>query len=67
MRPLLESEFPDISFIDPAELVAAEVAAMAGRPAPRNSLRVYASGDVRKFGEKLAMLGYRTSVTRLTP
>ena len=65
MRRHLESEFPEVKFFDPAECVAAEVAARTA-PSERNSLQVYASGDAKEFEQNLAKVGLECSVERLT-
>lgn len=67
LKPLLRSEFPGVSFLDPAEDVAARVAEkIKGRPGGQNRLRIYASGDVRAFEENMARLGIRNRVGRLS-
>ncbi len=65
LRPLLESEFPGVGFLDPAESVAAEVAGRIGESG-RAGLRVYTSGDARELERDLARLGIRSRAGRFT-
>lgn len=65
LRPLLESELGGVRFLDPAESVASEVARRTPGKAKRNTLRVYTSGDVKKFEKNLVRLGIKNRAGRL--
>ena len=63
---LLKSELGHVRFLDPADNVASKVAKRIKVQSKRNSLKIYASGDVKKFQNSLAMLGIRNRVGHLT-
>ena len=65
LRPFLESELDGVRFLDPAEAVASDVAKRAGDKG-QNTLKIYTSGDVKKFQENLAGLGIKNKASRLT-
>lgn len=66
LGPMLETEFPDVAFLDPAEIVASEIASNIKKPDARNSLRVYASGNAAEFEAKLARVGLDSRVGQLS-
>ena len=63
---LLKSELGHVRFLDPADDVASKVTKRIKAQSKRNSLKIYTSGDEKKFQENLAMLGIRNRVGRLT-
>ena len=60
LKPLLVSEFPHVKFLDPADMVATQVAGRINEG--QNRLRVYASGDTDEFERNLSRLGIRRRV-----
>lgn len=63
----MESEYPGVTFVDPARRVAEWVLAnYRGGPSGRNRLRIYASGGCSALQEKLARLGVRRVVRPLS-
>lgn len=66
LRDYLESELDGIKFLDPADVVAASVAKRIKTRYGQSILRVYASGDEKKFKDKLVKLGIKDKVRHLT-
>ncbi|MCV0399295.1 MAG: aspartate/glutamate racemase family protein [Nitrosarchaeum sp.] len=67
LRPLLEKEFPDVTFLDPARLVAKKIYKKIKHKQKRqNKLRIYTSGNVRKFQKNLSRLGIKNKVNFLS-
>lgn len=67
LKPLLKSQFPKIQFIDPANLVAKKIhKKIKDNQEKRNRLRIYSSGDVKKFQNNLFKLGIKNKVNFLS-
>ncbi|PIW33254.1 MAG: glutamate racemase, partial [Nitrosopumilales archaeon CG15_BIG_FIL_POST_REV_8_21_14_020_37_12] len=67
LRPLLEKEFPDVTFLDPASLVAKKIyKKIKHKQEKQNRLRIYTSGNVRKFQKNLSRLGIKNKVNFLS-
>lgn len=66
LREHLESELDGVRFLDPADVIAASVAERIKTRHGQNTLRIYASGDVKKFKDKLAKLGIRDKIKHFT-
>ena len=67
LRSLLEKEYPKISFIDPADKVAKKVLLKAkDDQKKRNSLKIFASGNVMTFQRKLEGIGIKNKVNFLS-
>ena len=57
LRGMMEAEFPDVRFLDPADDVAQQAGARVGSAKTQGPLRIFASGDAGAFSRKLAALG----------
>ena len=67
LKPLLEKEYPKIEFIDPANIVANRVfLKIKNKQSKRNSLKIFTSGDVKKFQNKLNKIGIKNKVNFLS-
>jgi len=67
LKPLLEKEFPNIQFIDPGNIVAQKVyTKIKNKQTKRNSLKIFASGDVKSFRNKLNKIGIKNKVRFLS-
>ncbi|MEO9308722.1 MAG: aspartate/glutamate racemase family protein [Nitrososphaera sp.] len=65
--PLLEENFPNVKFLDPAEHVAKAVVSHKNFVnEKRNSLRVFSSGDTKKFQKYLQTIGITAQVENLS-
>lgn len=66
LRLFLEMQFPSVTFFDPAETVAKKVAQVISKDKQKNaSLRIYTSGDPKKFHRQLKKLGIKNKVSFL--
>ena len=64
---LLKNQYPKINFIDPANIVAKKVLLkIKNNQTKRNSLKIFASGDIRAFQIKLKKIGIKNRVNYLT-
>ena len=67
LRSLLEKEYPKIIFIDPASEVAKKVLLkVKDDQKKRNSLKIFASGNVTTFQKKLGHIGIKNKVNFLS-
>jgi len=67
LKSLLEKEFPDIQFIDSGNIVAQKVyTKIKHKQSKRNSLKIFASEDVKKFQNKLSKIGIKNKVSFLS-
>ena len=67
LKSLLNSEFPQIQFIDPADNVAKEVLKKIKKnKSKRNTLKIFTSGNVRHFEKKLYKIGIRNKINFLS-
>ena len=67
LRSLLEKEYPKISFMDPASEVAKKVLLkVKDDQKKRNSLKIFASGNVTTFQKKLGHIGIKNKVNFLS-
>ena len=67
LRSLLEKEYPKISFIDPASEVAKKILLkVKDDQKKRNSLKIFASGNVTTFQKKLGHIGIKNKVNFLS-
>ena len=67
LRRYLEREFSGVRFIDPGRIVAQRIYSKIkdGQPV-RNSLKIFASGDIEDFQAKLSRIGIRNKVSSLS-
>jgi len=67
LRSLLEKEYPDIQFIDPGNIVAQKVyRKIKNKLSKRNSLKIFTSGDVKRFQKKLNKINIKNKVSFLS-
>ena len=63
LKIMFESQFPNIVFIDPAKHVAKNIhTKIKNDQLKQNKLKIFCSGDVRKFERKLSKLGIKNKV-----
>jgi len=66
LLPILKQVFPDIIFLDPACLVANQVAKkLKTKNSKRNSTKIFTSGNPKHFQELLCQIGIKNKVKRL--
>jgi len=66
LKPLLKSEFPQIKFIDPADIVACKVLTRIKDKSEKNSIKIFTSGNVEIFKKSLSRLGIKNKVNFLS-
>ena len=67
LKLLLKKEFPEIEFIDPGNIVATKVfSKIKNNKSKRNSLKIFTSGDVISFKNKLNKIGISNKVNFLS-
>jgi len=67
LKSLLEREYPHIQFIDSGDTVAQKIyTKIKNKQSKRNSLKIFASGDVDKFQKKLNSIGIKNKVSFLS-
>lgn len=63
LLPMLKKAFPDVTFFDPADLVAAKIAMLLkNRKSDIGKLKIFASGNTATFQKKLQKLGIKNKV-----
>ena len=64
LLPFLEDAFPNVRFLDPAIRVAQRISQRNDNNKNlKNKLRIFTTGDAKKFESKLRKIGVRTKVT----
>ena len=67
LKSLLEKEYPHVQFIDSGDIVAQKVyTKIKNKQSKVNSLKIFASGDVKKFQKKLSKIGIKNKVSYLS-
>jgi glutamate racemase len=66
LKSLLESEFPKVKFVDPADIVAVKVLAKIKKESKKNTIKIFTSGNVKLFKKNLNKLGIRNKVNFLS-
>jgi len=67
LKSLLEKEYPHIQFIDPGNIVAQKVyTKIKNKQLKRNTLKIFTSGDVKKFQKILNRLSIKNKVSSLS-
>jgi glutamate racemase len=67
LKPLLEKEYPKIRFVDPANEIAKKVLLkIKDNQNHRNSLKIFASGDLAVFERKLYRMGIKNRINFLS-
>ena len=67
LKSLLSSEFPQVKFIDPANIVARNVLVnIKKNKSKKNTIKIFTSGNVKLFEKNLHILGIRNKVSFLS-
>lgn len=67
LKNFLQKEFPDLQFIDPGNIVAQKIfSEIKNKQSKRNSLRIFTSGNTKKFQAKLLKIGIKNKVNFLS-
>lgn len=67
LKSMLEEQFPKITFIDPANLIAQKIyQKIKNNQDNQNKLKIFGSGDVKKFQKNLYKLGIKNKVNFLS-
>ena len=66
LKPLLSSEFPQVKFVDPADIVAHKVLAHIKNGSQKNTMKIFTSGNVKLFEKNLHKLGIKNKVNYLS-
>lgn len=63
LKPLLESEFPKIEFLDPADNVAKNIfSKIKTKQSKKNSLKIFTSDKTNKFQKNLKKMGIKNKI-----
>ncbi|MGI0011030.1 MAG: glutamate racemase [Nitrosopumilaceae archaeon] len=66
LLPILKQVFPKITFLDPANMIANQVAKkLKMKKSKRNSMEIFTSGNVRLFQKQLRQTGIKNTVKPL--
>ncbi|MFB5629607.1 MAG: glutamate racemase, partial [Nitrosarchaeum sp.] len=67
LKPLLNSEFPKIKFIDPADAVANKILAnIKKNNSKKNVIKIFTSGNTKVYEKKLIKIGIKHKVKFLS-
>jgi len=67
LRSILQTEFPGIIFLDPAQQVADKVKTLTTKKrSKKNSLQIFTSGDTETFQKQLMKIGIKNKVNSLS-
>ena len=67
LRSLLKKEYPNINFIEPGNIIAQKIfIKIKNNQTKRNSLKIFASGNVKIFEKKLKNMGIENKVNFLS-
>ena len=67
LKPILESEFPNMQFIDPADNIARKIfKKIKTRQSNRNLLRIFSSNPTKNFQSNLSKLGIKNKIKFLS-
>ena len=66
LKLLLSSEFPQVKFIDPADITASKVLTKIKNKSKKNTIKIFTSGNVKLFEKNLNRLGIRNKVNFLS-
>ena len=67
LKTLLEKEFPQVEFIDPGSLVAKKIfLKIKNKQSKRNSLKIFTSGNIINFKNKLNKIGVKNKINYLS-
>jgi glutamate racemase len=66
LLPLLQENFPNVKFLDPADCIADQISKIVkNRESRRKKLQIFASGDIMTFQRKLRKIGITNRVMQL--
>lgn len=66
LLPILKKVFPNVTFLDPANVVANQVAKkLKMKKSERNSMKIFTSGDISLFQKQLRQVGIKNLVKSL--
>ena len=67
LKTLLEKEFPQVEFIDPGSVVAKKIfLKIKNKQSKRNSLKIFTSGNIINFKNKLNKIGIKNKINYLS-
>ncbi|MCH8916200.1 MAG: aspartate/glutamate racemase family protein [Thaumarchaeota archaeon] len=67
LKLLLKEEYPCIQFIDSGNIIAQKIfTKIKNKQSKRNSLKIFASGDLKRFQKKLNRIGIKNKVSSLS-
>ena len=66
LKSLLSTEFPQVKFIDPAEIIAHKVLANIKKESKKNTIKIFTSGNAKLFEKNLHKIGIRNKVSFLS-
>ena len=67
LKSLLQSEFPNIQFIDPAESIATKILEkIKNKQTKRNSLKIFSSDQTKQFQKNLNKIGIKNKIKFLS-
>ncbi len=66
LKSLLQSEFPKVKFVDPADIIAIKVLARIKKESKKNTIKIFTSGNVKLFEKNLNKLGIKNKVSFLS-
>ena len=66
LKSLLESEFPKVKFVDPADIIAIKVLAKNKKESKKNTIKIFTSRNVKRFEKNLNKLGIKNKVSFLS-
>jgi glutamate racemase len=67
LKKLLEIEYPKVEFVDPGSLVAKKIFhKIKNKQSKRNSLKIFTSGDIINFKNKLNKIGIKNKINYLS-
>ena len=66
LLPILKQVFPEVTFLDPANIIANQIAKQLKiKKSKRNSMKIFTSGNVNLFQRQLRQLGIKNAVKSL--
>ncbi|MDR3782526.1 MAG: aspartate/glutamate racemase family protein [Candidatus Nitrosotalea sp.] len=65
LLPILKELFPNVLFLDPADLVTQRVLKILNHKKSKNVFKIYASGNTENFHKKLMKIGIKNKVNSL--
>lgn len=67
LLPLLQNIFPHVQFLDPADTVVKQIIeSKLFFPSTKNTLRIFSSGDIKKFQKNLHAIGIKKPIRQIS-